>query len=507
MRYTHERGRQPQKRKRKVYSERHYRNLKVYDQEPEIEETQDKRSKRTSINRAAVIVVAAVIVLAVFAIMVPNFAKADYSEGWEVTVNGQVLGVVDDFKPIDEGLKQIQKEFKQTYSMEILDETELKYKKVKIERNHICPPEVFVNILRKSVDVKVMGWVIAVNDRPAASVQTKEEAEWVLEQILVPYQETKAGQQRVSTGFVEDVQIVNDAVEYSQLLEKEDALQLMTLGAGVEEQWHIVVTGESLSRISKQYGLRISDLRKANPVVASTDTIHPGDRLLAVAPKNRVNVKFTEMIDREEEMPAPVEIIKDDSMFITEKKVVDGQEGKAGRRQIKAEITYINGMEANVEVISETILVQPEPRVIRKGTKKVPAIVELAAEGRMPFPLKGNYRISSPFGPRPAPVPGASTFHKGIDLAAPRGTPIYAPAAGTVKHSGSNGGYGLMIKINHGNGVETRYGHCSKLIVKKGEKVKKGQLIALVGSTGVSSGNHVHFEVRINGEAVDPQVH
>ena len=64
-----------------------------------------------------------------------------------------------------------------------------------------------------------------------------------------------------------------------------------------------------------------------------------------------------------------------------------------------------------------------------------------------------------------------------------------------------------MIKINHGNGVETRYGHCSKLIVKKGEKVKKGQLIALVGSTGVSSGNHVHFEVRINGEAVDPQVH
>ncbi len=504
MRYTHERSRQPQKRKRQpVYSERHYRKLDVPDLETE--ETRAKRVKKKKFNRGAIIVTAAVSVLVIFALLVPSFAKADYSEGWEVRVNGQVLGVVDDFKPINKALVDIQEEFKKTYNMEILDETELAFEKVKIGKNHICPPEVFVSILEDSVDVKVMAWVIAVNDRPAAAVQTKEEAEWVLEQILVPFQETKEGQERVSTGFVENVEIKNDAVEYRQLLEQEEALQLMTLGAGVEEQWHIVVTGESLSRISKQYGLRISDLRKANPVVASTDTIHPGDKLMVVAPKNRVNVKFTEVIDREEDMPAPEEIIKDDSMYVTEKKVKEA--GKSGRREIKAEITYINGMEANVKVISETILVQPEPRVVYKGTKKVPAIVEMAAEGRMPFPLKGNYRISSKFGPRKPPVPGASSFHKGVDLAAPKGTPIYAPAAGTVKFAGSSGGYGFLVKINHGNGVETRYGHCSKLLVKKGQKVKKGQLIALVGSTGVSSGNHVHFEVRINGEAVDPQLH
>lgn len=507
MRYTHQRGKQASSAQRKpTYSKRHYRNLKVNQGQPEAEGRGRRKKSLLTGNRIAMIAVA-VIVLVALAIILPSQAKADYSEGWQVKMNGQILGVVDDHVPIDEALVQIQQEFKNTYHMEILDETEMQYDKVKIKKNHICAPQVFIDILKDSVDVKVMAWVIAVNDRPAAAVHTKEEAQWVLDQILVPYQETKAGQQRTSTGFVEHVEIKNDAVEYSQLLDQEAALKLMTLGAGVEEKWHRVVTGESLSRISKQYGLRISDLRKANPVVASTDTIHPGDKLLVVAPKNRVNVKYTEMIDREEDMPAPEEIIEDDTMLKTKSVVVDGKEGKPGRRKIKAEITYINGMEANVHIIEETVLIQPEPTVIRKGTKPVPRIVELAQEGRIPWPLKGEIVVTSPFGPREAPVPGASTDHKGVDLRASTGTPIYAPMAGTVKFKGGNGGYGMMIKLNHGDGVETRYAHCSKLLVEKGEKVKKGQLIALAGKTGRSKGSHLHFEVRINGVPVDPEKH
>jgi len=96
--------------------------------------------------------------------------------------------------------------------------------------------------------------------------------------------------------------------------------------------------------------------------------------------------------------------------------------------------------------------------------------------------------------------------HKGIDIAAPNGTPIYAAAEGTITYAEYNtGGYGNLIIIDHGNGVKTYYGHCSKLYVKEGGKVTAGDKIAAVGSTGRSTGNHLHFEIRLNGEQVNPQ--
>lgn len=96
--------------------------------------------------------------------------------------------------------------------------------------------------------------------------------------------------------------------------------------------------------------------------------------------------------------------------------------------------------------------------------------------------------------------------HKGIDIGSPNGTPIYATADGTVTYSGYNsGGYGNLVIISHGNGIETYYAHCSKLYVKKGQKVNAGDNIAAVGSTGRSTGNHLHFEIRQNGSQINPQ--
>lgn len=95
--------------------------------------------------------------------------------------------------------------------------------------------------------------------------------------------------------------------------------------------------------------------------------------------------------------------------------------------------------------------------------------------------------------------------HTGLDIAAPYGTPIKATADGEVIFSGYSGGYGYVVKISHGNGIQTYYGHCSKLYVETGEKVKAGDTIAAVGSTGNSTGNHLHFEVRVNGTEVNPQ--
>lgn len=126
--------------------------------------------------------------------------------------------------------------------------------------------------------------------------------------------------------------------------------------------------------------------------------------------------------------------------------------------------------------------------------------------------LLPNYRpvdssdISSTFGWRRHPLTGRNTLHEGIDFPAPRGTPIYAASGGVVTEARYVPGYGKMVEINHGNGLSTRYAHASSLITKLGDVVEKGQLIARVGSTGQSTGAHLHFEVRMAGQALDPLV-
>ena len=120
------------------------------------------------------------------------------------------------------------------------------------------------------------------------------------------------------------------------------------------------------------------------------------------------------------------------------------------------------------------------------------------------WPCPGYTRISSYFGPRPQPTPGASTNHKGVDLAAPYGTSILASAAGVVTTSTYSSSAGNYIVIAHGNGMSTVYMHCSSLLVSVGETVEQGQVIAKVGSTGYSTGNHLHFGVIKNGSYVNP---
>lgn len=112
--------------------------------------------------------------------------------------------------------------------------------------------------------------------------------------------------------------------------------------------------------------------------------------------------------------------------------------------------------------------------------------------------------ITSDFGRRKHPITGVRRNHNGVDIDAPKGAPIMASAAGEVTYSGYSSGFGYHIIIDHGNGYETTYAHCSKLIAKKGIFVDKGEKIALVGSTGLSTGPHLHFELKINGTAVDP---
>jgi murein DD-endopeptidase MepM/ murein hydrolase activator NlpD len=123
--------------------------------------------------------------------------------------------------------------------------------------------------------------------------------------------------------------------------------------------------------------------------------------------------------------------------------------------------------------------------------------------GMMAMPTAGH--ITSSFGMRRHPLLGYTRMHKGLDIGAPYGAPIYAATDGTVVLAGRNAGYGNFVKIQHAGGFATGYGHMSRILVRNGQHVRRGQQIGAIGSTGLSTGPHLHYELYKNGQAVNPR--
>ena len=143
-------------------------------------------------------------------------------------------------------------------------------------------------------------------------------------------------------------------------------------------------------------------------------------------------------------------------------------------------------------------------KAAEEKAKEISNPTPAASEAHFCWPIASYYGITSKFGYRIHPINKKYSLHTGVDLGAAAGTAIYAAQDGTVVMSGTNGGFGYCVIIDHGNGLRTLYGHCSKLLVSVGQTVKRGQTIALVGMTGSATGNHLHFEVQLNGTPVEP---
>ncbi|MFY7835788.1 MAG: M23 family metallopeptidase [Novosphingobium sp.] len=148
---------------------------------------------------------------------------------------------------------------------------------------------------------------------------------------------------------------------------------------------------------------------------------------------------------------------------------------------------------ASWQQLDNGILPSAKPVTAKRAGVSIPSLAPVAMT-----------RLSSGYGMRNHPVLGGRRAHKGIDLSAPTGTPIRATADGTVEMADWFGGYGLYVQLDHGAAMETRYGHMSRIAVAAGQQVRKGDVIGYVGSTGRSTGPHLHYEVRVSGEAVNP---
>ncbi len=291
--------------------------------------------------------------------------------------------------------------------------------------------------------------------------------------------------------FGEKVEISEAYVSTELIISPEEAADQITKESEKNEIYE-VQPGDTLSTIANGHGLYVKDVLALNEGLAETTMLHIGDEIIITIPQPELTVMTVEQSTYEEAYYGEVEYIYNDSWYTTESQVL--REEQAGYHEITAMITKRNGVEEGREIINEVVLQEPVCKQIEIGTQTPPTYIK---------PISGG-RFTSGFGGRKAPVKGASTNHKGVDWATPIGTAVMASSGGTVSIAGWQRGYGYVVYINHPDGKQTRYGHLSKILVSAGQKVTQGQKIALSGNTGRTSGPHVHFEIRINGKAVNP---
>ncbi len=338
----------------------------------------------------------------------------------------------------------------------------------------------------------IKAWVLSVNGQPVVGLADQATAESVIKEIKDGYIQ-KLNEEGPSIleqiNFNEKVEVAERDWPSDLIRNKEEAKRILLRGTD-KLVYHTVQRGDSLWSIAEARNMKVEDLQKANPDV-NPDAMQPGQQINMVVADPYVNLRAREKYTKTENIAFETTEVRDPDIYPWESYYqVRGVYGKK-------EVTYVLDREnLNVidrKVIDEKVLSNPKNAIYRRGTKTAPKL----GSGKFQLPINGE--LTSSFGWR------GWEFHNGIDLAAPWGVPVRAADAGTVVRAEWYSGYGQLIVIDHGGGeFSTWYGHLSSFAVKVGDAVSKGQVIGYNGSTGRSTGPHVHFEIRYQGRPVNP---
>ena len=366
-----------------------------------------------------------------------------------------------------------------------------------------------VENLEKELDVVVEATVLSINDQEVAAFQDSSNAQKVLEeykqkfvpkevlnelasqQVNQPLPALKEGHSRITeVSFTEDVSMETKKVLPEKILTAEQGLNLLEKGTPVEKKYE-VQEHDVLGEIASKHDLSLEKLLELNPELKEDSLIKPGDALNVTVLKPFVMVQVKEEVSKKETIAYKTEVKEDDSMPKGEEEV--SQEGQNGESIVHYIVTKQNGSEMKQEILTEKVVKEPVNEIIIKGTKVIPS----RGTGNLAWPAVGGY-ISSELGQR------WGKLHKGIDIARPSDRTIKAADNGRVISAGYNGGYGNKVVIDHNNGMKTVYAHLSSISVTVGQVVSQGQKLGVMGSTGNSTGIHLHFEVYENGKLKNP---
>ncbi|MBR3290481.1 MAG: M23 family metallopeptidase [Clostridia bacterium] len=344
---------------------------------------------------------------------------------------------------------------------------------------------------------------IYVDGTFVGSTDSTKKVNVLLQSILDNYTDTheQTFMHDVTTSFVQDVELVDGLYPTSTKLNLTQVKSLLT-DRHASEEYYTVQKGDTLTAIAQAHGLSRKQLLQLNPTV-SADEIKAGTRLLVKPSASYLDVQM--VCEEVQEIPIP---FKEETVADTARYVGDNYvkiPGVEGINQVTYAVTYMDGKEVSRTKLSEQKVQEPVTQINAVGARQVDDSPSTPgdgkATGRFVWPLPSSYSVGETYGYQ------EGRFHNGIDIYGDYGAPILASDGGTVVEaytSGYNGGWGLNVLIDHGNGYMTRYAHCSSVAVTVGEKVSKGQMLGRVGSTGYSTCNHLHFEVYVSGSRVDP---
>ncbi len=340
------------------------------------------------------------------------------------------------------------------------------------------------------LEIKIPAYTINVNGKDLVALDTRYKSEQLLHDISAPFVDDE-GRETADIEFKEDIKIIKELVGISEINDNyEEMLYYVTKGTS-ETKLHKVEKGENYWVIAKKYNIEVDNLIKANPDI-NPEKIQIGQEVSLVVPKPMITVITKEIREYKEYIAYETQYEETNVLYKGEYRVK--KSGKNGEREIKAEVVKENGIEKDRNILEENITQEAITKVVLKGTKNPPPRI---GTGKLAKPTSRGV-LTSPFGWR------WGRRHTGIDIGIPTGTPVKAADGGKVVYTGYKGGYGKCIILDHGENKQTLYAHNSKLLVKKGDKIFKGQTIANSGNTGTSTGPHLHFEVRINGIPVNP---
>lgn len=279
-------------------------------------------------------------------------------------------------------------------------------------------------------------------------------------------------------------------VNPNKIVSPDDAVKLLLDGT-LEQETYKVAEGDVLGTVASKFNLTSSELLAINPGITESSVLQIGQELNVTVLKPLINVEVHYEKKAVEEIKHTKKVIEIDEMYKGDTKVK--QEGTDGKKVATYLIRKENGVQVGQSVKEETILVQPTDHIVLKGTKVIPS----RGSGVFAWPAEGGY-ISSKMGHR------WGRQHEGIDIARPNGFNIKSADNGTVVAAGWDGTYGKRVIIDHNNGYKTTYAHLSSISVDVGDVVPQGSKIGVMGSTGRSTGTHLHFEVDKNGVTINP---
>ena len=419
----------------------------------------------------------------------------------EVQVNGQTVGYVANEDVFNSAREAVQERINYADTDHAKWTVEPTYT-VTVAHKTMDENEMADAILKSASDEISEGTALYLDGELTAVCSDGVSLQSYLSSLLEPYEDPENA--NVTVGFNKEVTLEN-GIYFNDSFEDDNSIENMLTGVQQQEKIYTVKAGDTLWDIAQKNDLTFRELCALNTnfkgaPLTENSNIQEGDQLIVTKQEATLEVRITKVETWQEEIPYTTETTTSNEYTVGTKKTV--QNGVNGLRQITAQRVYnTDGIQLSQKILSTEVVQEPVTEKIVKGTKKVTSSTSyITGSGQFIWPVPGYRNCSRWYG----------GSHKGVDICAAAGTPIYASAGGTVTKAGYNKagagtGYGYSIIISHGSGYTTVYAHCLSLAVHSGQSVKQGQLIGYVGSTGRSSGNHCHFEIRRNGSYIAPQ--